>query len=196
MVEFRYSGGVNNVLAVASLGGEMSNTPITSDDLNNIFDTITRVEAINKKIDYRMVWLLNTDVENYISSFIKDFVFSENSEISIAIDNSINPQLLMSEDETPTDLTFYMLGEWAELSLVFKQFNSGVAVPIWFKRSVIESTGLDETINLNIDAVENLYAPTQDFAILSNNGMNTKFQEVPDAAFNVGSAFVGKALMS
>ena len=196
MVEFRYSGGANNSLAEASLGGAISGTSIVTGEFDNIFNSVTRVESINNRIDYRMIWLVNNDTDDYIGSFIRDFVFDDNHEISIAIDNSLEPQILQTDDQTPQGLTFYSLLEWIELSLVFQQFNQGDNIPIWFRRRIISSTGNDENVDFKIDSDTNTITTNSKFSLLSNNGINMRKRSVKNGNFLVGESHAGECLFS
>ncbi|MFQ6076386.1 MAG: hypothetical protein ACE5Z5_09685, partial [Candidatus Bathyarchaeia archaeon] len=58
-LNYYLSGGATNTDPNASLGGGISNTQVTDDTLNNLYDDITEAECKNGDTEYRAIFIKN-----------------------------------------------------------------------------------------------------------------------------------------
>jgi hypothetical protein len=90
-LEYRLSGGAANTDPAASLGGAMSTAGggvITSAQLHNLFDPVTGDQAAAGHVDYRGIYVRNTDgalTWRAVKAWISSLTSSADTEYAIAI---------------------------------------------------------------------------------------------------------------
>lgn len=201
MVELRYSGGPNNKFAVASLGGVMSSEVIPDNSLENLWDDVNRVEVINGRTEHRLFYLYNSDAEDYLKTRFITLVIPADTEIAFALGPSVTDgsteQLLVTEDSTPSGLTWFDFDDWDDLEIPIGTVDQSAGIPIWMRRKVIIGSDSVRTISLIIDGIANTItsAITQDFGSVENSFDNE--QIIPRSSrFLTDVDFVGEALTS
>lgn len=194
-VQLRYSGGDSNRFARASIGGAISSTAITTDDMQNLFDDVTRVEIINGKIDYRCFFIYNDGTDDYIRLQLKNIMIPKDTEISFAVDDSEIPQLLQAEDLPPIGLTFFDLDRWLNFELPLGLLNVGSHVAIWIKRRVFIGSLESRVISILIAASDNNLVISQDFNSIENGFDNLNIVNISPMAY-VDVNLIGEALVS
>lgn len=195
MVQLRYSGGTLNMFPNTSTGGGMSNTQIPDSVLNNLFDTVNRVEVINGRIEYRCFWIYNETANKYYKVKLKGLVVPVDAEIAFAVDGSLTPQQLSSEDQTPVGLTFFQFDEWTELEIPIGHLQTTNKVAIWIRRKVLSGAAQTKTINLTINGGDNSLTITQDFSSTENSFDNESIR-LRSPLFYTDEDFAGEALLS
>ena len=146
-LEYHLTGGSTNTDPNASLGGVMSNTTITSGQLNNLFDDVQPEEAANGDTEYRAIDIYNAgdatavSVELYVSAQPGSGV-----TIQLGYDSSNSPHasdasLPTTPDEStaPSGITFGTYDASNTLSL--PDIPAGQAIRVWVKRVVPAGTG-------------------------------------------------------
>ncbi len=160
-VELRLSGGQNNISPNASLGEQRSDTVVTSDILENLFDNIKRNEALIGRTEHRCVYVFNTGPSHISGAVIEITVNPTISIVSIGLDsvgkgdgrNNGIATSITTEDIVPTGVKFF--GEdtveatpFDTVILPLGLLKSGEGVPVWLKR--VTEKGSAQTISLNI----------------------------------------------
>ncbi len=175
-VQFRLSGGQNNSVPNGSLGGQRSDTIITDDTIENLFDNITRQEALVGKTEYRCIYVYNTGAGHISGAVVEVTINPPITRMSIGLDptgkgdgrNTGIATTIETEDTTPTNVKFFgediltSDGAFDKVSLPLGLIKSGEGVAVWLKR--VTEQGTAQTITLNIvvnhDAVT---LPGEDF---------------------------------
>ena len=197
MVQLRYSGSSSNQFAISSIGGGISDTVIPNNQLENLLDNVSRVEVINGRTEYKMFYVFNNDSDKYLKVRFKDIMIPDNTEIAFAVDNSVLPQLLVTEDSAPSGLTFFRFKDWDKLEMGIGALGLGKYKAIWIRRKVLIGSSEVRTVSITIDGKDDdfLQAPTEDFNSIQNGFDNESI--VPhSASFYTDLDFVGEALTS
>lgn len=189
------SGGTGNQFPISSIGGDISSTPIVDNDLNNLFDDVNRVEVINGKTEHRMFYIKNTEATNYLKTEFVTLVIPADTEISFAVDDSDSPQLLPTEDSTPTGLSFLKFSEWNTLQIPLGTFDINGEIAVWIKRKVLIGSNLVRTISKFVVGIDNVLTPTGDFNTIENS-FDNKFIRNRSSLFFTDIDFVGEALLN
>lgn len=87
-LKFFLSGGASNTDPSLSVGGEMSSTEVSS-LLNGLFDAVSAGEATTGLVDYRCIYLQNTNLTNTVNDvklWIQSQTSSPNTDIAIGLD--------------------------------------------------------------------------------------------------------------
>lgn len=195
MVEIRYSGGVNNRFSSTSIGGEMSEYIIPNNQIDNLFDKVTRVQIINGRTEFRLFYIYNKDSEQYIKTKLSNIKIPENAEISFAVDSNKNPQQLESEDSVPNGLTFYKFDEWDGLKIFIGNLKNKKSVPVWIRRKVLQGSNKIRIISFDIEGDVISFAPRGDFSSIENI-FNNYFVNSRSNEFYTDLDKVGEALLS
>jgi len=164
-LQLRFSGGTANIDPDGSLGGQMSTTTITDDTVDNLFDSITRGEALIGRTEYRCLYVFNTGAGLLTGVTAQVTVNPTITQVSIGTDpagrgDGVNDGVAISigtEDTTPAGVHFF--GEENTDDGRFNIVYNRVILPIghlkasegqafWFKRKT--ETGIQQTISLTI----------------------------------------------
>ncbi len=112
--KFLYSGGISNSDPTASLGGEQSTFPIAG-TLNNLFPDITEDQAKSGRIDFRCIYVLNSNATDsltnttiYISTQIENgsdanigLLFSNDHQLILVQGSPLNGSVSFEYNEIP-----------------------------------------------------------------------------------------------
>ena len=146
-LQFRLSGGANNTSPSGSLGGIMSNTAITTDVLENLFDNITRVEGLTGRTEFRCIYVYNTG-GGHISGVVLELTTNPAiTMLSIGLD-PVNKgdgatygvaTSIAVEDVVPTGVKFFSETnvddqKYDTVRLPIGLLKNAEAVAVWFKR--------------------------------------------------------------
>jgi hypothetical protein len=197
MAQLKLSGGANNTLEVFSLGGAMSSKIITTATIENLFDDVNRVEIINGRIEYRLFYLENESATDYYRTNGITIVIPADTEIAFGVDNRNGdvPQQLSTEDQTPTDVTFFDVDDYVGLRIPIGAFDQNDAIPIWIRRKVNLGAKTVRTISLDFDAETNSLTITQDFSSVHSSTDNFNITS-RSPLFYTDIDFVGESLLS
>lgn len=195
-VELRYSGSANNKFAIASLGGVMSSEVIPDAVLQNLFDDVNRVEVINGRIDHRCFYITNIGVQDYYRARLITLVTPPDTELSYAVnDPGVTPQLLVTEDSTPTGLSFLKFAEWNSLEVPIGTLDIGDKIAIWIKRKVTVGSDSVRTVSLIVDGKDNVVTITGDFGTIESS-LDNEYTRNRSSKFFTDIDFVGESLLS
>lgn len=156
--EIRLSGGSSNTSPAGSLGGIMSSTEMTNDTIGNLFDNISRQEALLGRTEYRCVYIYNDGPEVLTGVVLEILTNPTFTIISAGLDPAGKGDgsttgvgtSIVTEDSTPSGVTFFGESggdnEMSHVSLPIGILNAGEAVPVWFKR--VTEQGPQSTLSL------------------------------------------------
>lgn len=155
-----FSGGQNNTTQSGSLGGQRSDTLVTSDTSENFFDNISRTEGLIGKTEYRCGYIYNPDATTYTGITIQLTTNPLLSQISLGLDpvgkgdgrTSGVAQIIVTEDTTPTGVGWFSEtnvndGAYDTVILPIGILRQGECVPFWMKRKTEQ--GVDQVITFN-----------------------------------------------
>jgi len=195
-IELRYSGGSANKFAISSLGGVMSSVIIPDAVLQNLFDDVNRVEVINGRTEHRCFYITNVGAQDYYRHRLITLVIPTDTEISYAVnDPGVTPQLLVTEDSTPTGLSFLKFSEWNTLEIPLGVLDIGDKIAVWIKRKVTVSSDDVRTISFIVDAKDNNLTPTGDFNSIESS-LDNEHTRTRSSQFLTDVDFVGESLLS
>jgi len=169
-LQLRLSGGQNNINPNASLGGQRSDTTITDDIIENLFDNITRGEALIGKTEFRCMYVYNTGGGLLTGVTVEVSVNPTITQMSIGVDsagrgdgrNEGIAAVIATEDSTPSGVKF--LGEensddgnfnvaYNKVIIAIGHLKANEGQAFWFKRKT--ETGSQQTISLDIIVTHN-----------------------------------------
>ncbi len=168
-VELRLSGGEFNSNPNGALGGQRSDTVITTDVLENLFDNISRSEALQIRTEFRCLYVFNTG-GGHISGATLEFTANPAlSFISIGHDPAGKGDgrtggiatSISTEDEAPTGVRFFgedlasTDGPFDHVTMPLGLLKSGEGFPIWLKRVTEQGSAqiITATLTIEHDAV-------------------------------------------
>lgn len=203
-VVFRLSGGQLNVDPNGSLGGIMSNTAYVTDTLENVFDNISRSEALLGRTEFRCIYVLNTGGGHISGATVEVKVNPPVTFIGLGLDpvgkgDGINRGVATSiatEDTVPTGVKFFSEddassdGPFQKVLLPLGLLKANEAVAIWLKR--VTETGQAQTISVNLDVVHDAVTlPGEDVDDGGAIGELLKVTTTTDNLFLIGTATIG-----
>ena len=161
-VEIRLSGGQNNSSPNGSIGGQRSDTAMTTDTVENLFDNITRSEALQGRTEHRCIYVYNTGAGHISGATIEVTVNPTISIVSLGLDaagkgdgrNTGIAQTIATEDTAPSNIKFFgedtlsTDGPHDTVKLPLGLLKSGEGVPVWLKR--VTEKGASQTISVTI----------------------------------------------
>jgi len=203
-VELRLSGGQFNVSPNGSLGGEMSDTVITDDVLENLFDDIKRNEALTGKTEFRGIYVFNTGAGHISGATIEITVNPTISIVSVGLDsagkgdgrNTGVATIITTEDTTPSNVKFFgedilsADGPFDSVVLPLGLLKSGEGVPVWLKR--VTEKGVSQTITVDVTVTHD--AVTLPGSTIDDGGAIGELISVTTqatATFKIGAARIG-----
>jgi len=203
-VELRLSGGENNTSANGSLGGQMSDTVITTDILENLFDNIKRNEALTGRTEFRGLYVFNTGGSHISGATVEITINPALSIVSIGLDsagkgdgrNTGIATTIDTEDTTPSNVKFFgedilsADGPFDSVILPLGLLKSGEGVPIWLKR--VTEKGVAQTITVDITVTHD--AVTLPGSTIDDGGAIGELIKVTKQAtgtFVIGTARIG-----
>jgi len=163
-LEFRLSGGENNTNPNGSLGGQMSDTAITTDVLQNLFDNISRNEALITRTEYRCIYLFNTGGGALTGVQARITINPSVTRISVGLETVGRgdgrttgvAQAIAAEDTTPPNVKFFgedILsvddGPFQAVTLPIGLLKNGEGSAIWLKR--VTEKGALQTVTLTLE---------------------------------------------
>ncbi len=203
-IEYRLSGGQFNAVPNGSLGGQRSDTLITTDTLENLFDNITRAEALVGRTEYRCFYVFNTGGGHISGAIIEIKTNPAVTTLSVGLDpigkgdgrNDGVATTISTEDTTPTGVKFFSEdilstdGPFDIVKLPLGLLKSGEGVAVWLKRITEQATA--QTVSLSIDVVHDavsLPAEDVDDGIAIGELISAVVQAT--GTFKIGSAKIG-----
>tara|TARA_Y100001938_G_scaffold128710_1_gene182763 strand:+ start:20732 stop:21343 length:612 start_codon:yes stop_codon:yes gene_type:complete len=196
-IQLYLSGGTGNTNPYASLGGKRSSTQVTNDALENIFDDISRQEALVGKTEYRCLYVYNpsgnalTNVKVHISQHPTITNISIGSDAA-GIGNGTSTAIASSiatEDTVPTGVTFYGESE-DHYGLALGTLKAGEGTPFWLKREAETSTSQTISFTLTITEDSGTLPSTSHADGLALSEWRD-FDTTPTGTYKTGTAKVG-----
>lgn len=149
-IQFRLShpSSATSTDPLNSLGGIRTNTSITSDTSQNLFDNVTGLESRDGATEYRMFWVYNTNSASTLVNariWFATLTTSPDDEVDMAIgdvavgtDTTEQTTTAYSEPASPTlDFSRPTVGS----PLVIGDIPNGQQVGIWIRRTVQAGAG-------------------------------------------------------
>lgn len=140
-IQYRLSGGASNAVANSSLGGAKSSTSITSGVANNLFDNVSGDEAAAGDIEYRCIYIHNSNAsltwENVVV-WVDTNTPSTSTTIDIGLGSAaINgtEQTVANESAAPTGVTFSAPSSKVT-GLSIGNIPAGQHKAVWLRRTV------------------------------------------------------------
>lgn len=160
-IQLHLSGGTGNTISYGSLGGKRSSTQVTNNELENIFDNISRQEALIAKTEYRCLYVYNPSGAALTNTRIIISQHPTVSNISIGVDpagvgNGTTLGVATSiatEDTAPTNITFYGESE-DQYEVALGTLKAGEGIAFWLKRQAETSNSqvVSWTLTITEDA--------------------------------------------
>jgi len=203
-VIFRGSGGKLNSDPNGFLGGIMSDTAYTTDTLENVFDNISRSEALLGRTEFRCIYILNTGGGHISGTIVEVKINPPLTIFSVGLDPAGKGDgvtrgvatSISTEDIAPTGVKFFgedtasSDGPFDTVKLPLGLLKANEAVAIWFKR--VTETGTAQTVSVNIDIVHDAVTlPGEDVDDGGAIGELLKVTTTPDGKFKIGTARIG-----
>jgi len=202
-VEFRLSGGQFNAAGNGSLGGQRSDTAWPTDTLENVFDNITRAEALIGRTEYRCFYVYNTGGGHISGAIVEIKLNPAVTTISVGLDpagkgdgrsNGV-ATTIATEDTTPTGVKFFSEDSLSDkpfdtIKLPLGLLKSGESVPVWIKRITEQATA--QVVTIDIDVVhDTVTLPAEDVDDGIALGELISVVSTLSGTFKIGSARIG-----
>ena len=204
VIIFRLSGGKNNIDPNGSLGSIMSDTAYTTDVVENVFDNISRNEALLGRTEFRCIYILNTGAGHISGAILEVVTNPPVTFVAVGLDpagkgDGITRGVATSiatEDSTPTGVKFFgediasSDGPFDTVRLPLGLLKVNEAVAIWFKR--VTEQGTAQTVSLTLNVVHDAVTlPGDDVDDGGAIGELLKVTTTPDNKFLIGAARIG-----
>lgn len=162
VVDMFLSGGAGNTQPNGSLGSIISATAIVDDTLQNLFDDISRNEALIGRTEFRCFYIKNTTA-GHVSGVVLEITSNPSTSIvSIGLDpvgkgDGVTTGVatsVVTEDTTPTGVKFFgedilsSDGPFDTVRLPIGLLQQNEVVAVWLKR--VTETGAAQTISVNL----------------------------------------------
>lgn len=140
-LHYRLSGGTAQTNPHLSLGGAISNTVVVNGSFQNMFDSVSNIEATLGDVEYRCFYLRNNNITETLTNakiWIASGTTSANDEIDIGIGSSaINgtEQIVPDESTSPASVSFSHPTSLAT-ALTLGTLTAGSHRAFWLKRTV------------------------------------------------------------
>ena len=149
-----------------SLGGAIdTNSPITDNELYNLFDVITATESTTGETEFRCLYVRNNETRSRLDSAkVWLHITSPNTSsitISIGLGTSeINgtEQTIATEETVPADVTFTTLTGLNNALAIGGNLTAGQHKAIWLKREVAAQSQAYDNDNFTIGMAGDTYA--------------------------------------
>lgn len=202
-VQLRFSGGQYNTTALGSLGGQRSDTSVTSDVIQNLFDNISRQEALLGRTEYRCIYVYNTG-GSYVSGVTVEISTNPTvTMMSVGLDpngkgdgrTSGVANSIATEDTTPTGVKFFGEdnpddGAYDTVVLPIGLLKAGEGVPFWLKRVTEQASA--QTISLTVKIIHDAVTlPGETFDEGGAIGELIKVTEQATGTYKIGTAKIG-----
>lgn len=204
VVDMFLSGGTLNVQPNGSLGGIISNTPITDDVLQNLFDDISRNEALLGRTEYRCFYIKNTTAGHVSGVIVEITTNPGKSIVSIGLDpvgkgDGVTTGVattVVTEDTTPTGVKFFgedilsTDGPFDTVVLPIGLLQQNEVVAVWLKR--VTETGAFQEITVDVTVTHDTVALPGE--TIDDGGAIGELLSVSTAAtgtFKIGTARIG-----
>ena len=157
-IKLHLSGDTNNTSTFGSLGGRRSTTEVTTNVSENVFDNISRQEALTSKKEYRCLYVYN-DAGSTLTNVRITLTHPAITNIAIGIDpvgkgdgsDTGIATTITTENVAPAGVTF--VGEEEDVyELPLGYLKAGEGIPVWFRREAETST--DQTITWTLTITE------------------------------------------
>lgn len=150
-IKAKLSGGASNNQPNLSLGGVRSSVDMSGTALNNLFDNVSAGEATSGRVEYRCVYITNTNNTDTIGTvvvFMGGLTPSPTSTLDIGLDPAGVGDgaatgvaaTVSSETEAPAGVTFSSpVTEGAGLAV--GTLGPGQGIALWCRRTITAGAG-------------------------------------------------------
>lgn len=154
-VEMRLSGGASNTDPVASIGGAISSSDLSSTPLHNLFDRITGTTALAGQTDYRLLYLRNdhpTDAADF-TAYVSEQIAAPDKRIAIGVATQAAGQTvtaIANRFTAPAGVTF-SAPTTPETGVDIGTLDPGEARGLWVRR-IVDPGADPETVTFELSA--------------------------------------------
>ena len=157
-IRLHLSGDTNNTSTFGSLGGRRSTTQVTTNVSENVFDNISRQEALTNKKEYRCLYVYN-DAGSTLTNVRITLTHPAITNIAIGLDpagkgdgtNTGIAASITTENLAPAGITF--VGEEEDVyEIALGYLKAGEGIPVWLRREAEAS--VDQTITWSLTITE------------------------------------------
>jgi hypothetical protein len=142
-IKWYYSGGASNSDPTASIGGVISSVEVST-SIHGLFDVVTGTEATGGDINYRCVFVKNTDADADGLLSPKIFIVSDSSSADTSIAIGLDPAgkdasaaTPANESTAPAGVSFSAPMSYAAgLALPSSPYAQNAYHAVWIRRTV------------------------------------------------------------
>ncbi len=198
------SGGELNTNPNGFLGGQRSDTVITTDILENLFDNVKRNEILVGRTEYRCIYVHNVSGGTKTGVILEVKINPSVTRMSMGLDSAGKGDgrttgiatTISTEDTTPTGVKFFgedILsddGPFDTVKLPIGLLRDGEGVAVWLKR--VTESGVQQIITLTVDIVHDAVTlPGEDVDDGGAIGELIKITKQATGTFLIGTAKIG-----
>jgi len=203
-LELHLSGGQLNSSSDGSLGGIMSDTIVTTDVVENLFDNINRSESLLGRTEYRCFYIKNNGIARTANVFVTISAKAGITDISLGLDPAGKGDgstrgvatSIVTEDTTPTGVRWFDVHkEWDTVVFPVGAIKDGEAVAVWLRRETEQGASQTVTFDLKVDwdtVGTDIVFPGDDVDDDLSLGEMYKV-EILTAPFVIGTAKIGQS---
>ena len=160
---FRLSGGAGNTDVNASLGGAKSSTAITTNVVDNFFDSVSGTESAAGDTEYRCFYFHNAHA-TLTAQNSKVYITSNTTSTGDTLDIGIGSaaingteQTVANESTAPTSVSFSAPTSYAT-GIALGNIPAGQHIAVWVRRIVDAAAGAKDnnvaTLEIGVDTAE------------------------------------------
>lgn len=130
--------------STSGLGGAFVATEITSNTLHNIFDVVSNDEAVTGDVEYRCIYVKNTNATSTLYNgemYINAGTVSDKSSIAIGAGTSAvngTEQSIANESTAPSAVSFIdAIG--VDYTITLGDIPAGQTKAVWLKRTILSA---------------------------------------------------------
>lgn len=163
-IKFRLSGGASNTDVNASLGGAKSSTEITTNVVDNLFDSVSGTESAAGDIEYRAIYFHNGH-GSLTAQNSKVYITSNTTSSGDTLDLAAGTAAINGTEQTVADETTAPTGvSWVTNATNYASgvslgnIPSGQHKAIWIRRTVDAGAGAQDnnvaTLEIGVDTAQ------------------------------------------
>ena len=198
------SGGAGNTNPNFSLGGVRSSTQVVDAVDNNVYDDITRKDALLGKTEFRCIYIYNSHATLPVHGAI---LYIDSYPILTDINLGLDPvgsgngtttgvaQIISLEDTTPSGVTFEDAGQY-KVKIALPTLKAQQSIPIWIKRIAEQGPSQSLILGLTVTGDESAMTVgpgTEEFH--GDDGLNLRGERTSiltlTTPFKIGEARIG-----
>lgn len=140
-IKFYLSGGASNADISAALGGVISSNIVSITSLHNLFTAVTPGEALAGDVEYRCIYVRNTNVSLTMSS-VMAWINSNTPNTQSTLDIGLGTSVISATEQTVSDASSapgavtFSAPTSKEAGLVIGDLVTDATKAIWLRRTI------------------------------------------------------------